>query len=148
MKLWISVLVLLVLIIPASRWAVRKASPAPNNLYSGNGNLTPCPASPNCISTAGTDQQHRIEPPEGDAAANFSRLRQQVAADKNARIVTENKSYLHAEYRSRLLGFTDDLEVLVDSGQNKLQLRSASRLGYSDFGVNRKRMESLLKSLE
>lgn len=60
-----------------------------------------------------------------------------------ARIVTQTDNYLHAECRSRVLGFVDDLELHYRPGQGMISVRSASRLGYSDFGVNRKRVEKL-----
>lgn len=60
-----------------------------------------------------------------------------------SRIVKSEGKYIHAEYRSRLLGFVDDLEVLLDDNQKLIFLRSSSRIGHSDFGVNRKRTDEI-----
>jgi uncharacterized protein (DUF1499 family) len=59
------------------------------------------------------------------------------------RIVTRRDNYLHAEFVTRLLRFVDDVEFFVDDAAGVIHFRSASRLGYSDFGVNRRRMENL-----
>ena len=66
-----------------------------------------------------------------------------VKANPRSRIVTQADHYLHAEFRSRILGFVDDVEFLVDETNSVIQFRSASRVGYSDLGVNRRRMNEL-----
>ena len=66
-----------------------------------------------------------------------------VKANPRSRIVTQSDHYLHAEFRSRILGFVDDVEFLVDENNSVIQFRSASRVGYSDLGVNRRRMNEL-----
>ncbi|MCB1757655.1 MAG: DUF1499 domain-containing protein [Gammaproteobacteria bacterium] len=148
MKLWISVLIALVLLFLLARWGIKKASPPPDTLYAGGGRLAECPASPNCVSSMDDDPGHAIAAIPGDAKNAFVKLRQAILAAGNARLVVSRDDYLHAEYRSRLLGFIDDLELLLDPAGDTLQIRSASRLGYSDFGVNRKRVASLLKTLD
>lgn len=60
-----------------------------------------------------------------------------------SRIVTSENLYIHAEYRSRVFGFVDDLEVLLDEVQKLVFLRSSSRIGYSDLGVNRQRVDHI-----
>jgi uncharacterized protein (DUF1499 family) len=100
-------------------------------------------------STAGT-ARHRIPPlaPVGEPEAAFARVRALVAADAGARLVTERSDYLHAEYTTRWLRFVDDVEFLLDPRERVIHVRSASRLGRSDFGVNRARIESIRARLD
>jgi len=70
-----------------------------------------------------------------------------LKTQKNVEIITCQKNYIHAECKSSILGFVDDLEFLWDEKQGLFHVRSASRLGYSDFGVNRKRVENLRNML-
>ncbi|NNL66655.1 MAG: DUF1499 domain-containing protein [Myxococcales bacterium] len=107
--------------------------------------LDPCPQSPNCVSSQAWDPAQRVAPFEfaGDAAEALSRLAALVAAEPSATIVEQRGIYLHAEYRSRWFGFVDDLELLVDEEAGVIHVRSASRTGWSDLGVNRRRVERL-----
>lgn len=99
----------------------------------------------NAVSSTASTDAHRIAPLAivGEPEAAFGRLREQVAADPRARIVTERRGYLHAEYTSRWLRFVDDVEFLLDPAERVIHVRSASRLGRRDFGVNRARIESI-----
>jgi len=121
----------------------------PDGLGVREGRLAPCPASPNCVSSEADDAAHRVEPlrlavapAEGWAAA-----RSAVAAMPRTEVVRETESYLHAEARSRLLGFVDDLELHLRPEAGEIAVRSASRMGYSDLGVNRQRVETLRERL-
>jgi uncharacterized protein (DUF1499 family) len=93
---------------------------------------------------------HHIAPLQAgpDPAVTFTRLAGIVAADPKAKIIVKNNAYVYAEYRSRWLGFVDDVEFLLDPAKAVIQVRSASRLGYSDLGVNRSRIEALRTALE
>jgi uncharacterized protein (DUF1499 family) len=73
--------------------------------------------------------------------------RSAVLSLPRTQIVSESKGYLHAECRSGVFGFVDDLELHLRPQSDSIAVRSASRLGYSDFGVNRKRVESLRAAL-
>ena len=77
----------------------------------------------------------------------WQRVRDLVSKDPRTQIVTETSDYIPAECRSLLLGFVDDLELHLRPIENIIAVRSASRLGYSDLGVNRRRVESLRASL-
>jgi uncharacterized protein (DUF1499 family) len=92
---------------------------------------------------------HQIAPfsTGSDPAADFARLAALVTANPLATIVAQRNDYLYAEYRSRWLGFVDDVEFLLVPGQRLIHVRSASRLGYSDLGVNRARIEALRSAL-
>jgi uncharacterized protein (DUF1499 family) len=110
--------------------------------------LPPCPKSPNCVSTQSLDAGHRMEPlPYKDLEETRARLLALLAEKKNARVVTVEPTYVHAEFRSALFRFVDDVEFLFDDKARRLHFRSASRLGRSDFGVNRKRMEEIVREL-
>ena len=119
-------------------------SGAANGLIDGR--LTPCPDRPNCVcSEYAADAEHRIEPidiPNGDTALFMNRLRQSVQA-MGGRIETDRPDYLAATFTSSIFGFVDDLEIRIDAAQTRAHLRSASRVGYSDRGVNRERVEQL-----
>jgi uncharacterized protein (DUF1499 family) len=115
----------------------------PGRLAPPDGPLQPCPSTPNCVSTEATDALHGMPalPFTGSAQEAQTRARSALLVEPRTRIVTERPGYLHAEARSRLWRFVDDVEVLVDADARVVRFRSASRLGRKDFGVNRARME-------
>jgi uncharacterized protein (DUF1499 family) len=114
-----------------------------------NGKLATCPTSPNCVSSDVTDAKHYIEPLRLTApAAEAWKVVQVVVADlPRTQIIVADESYLQAECRSRVFGFVDDLELQLRPQEKMIAVRSAARLGYSDFGVNRKRIEALRTEL-
>lgn len=125
---------------------------ASNTCFAEDGNrkhgiLFPCPSSPNCVSSQAEKASRRVDPIlfHGDPASAWSRLRKVVAAMRGARITEEKAGYLRAEFCSALFGFVDDLELLLDKTAKKIDVRSASRTGYFDFGVNRRRVEEIRK---
>jgi uncharacterized protein (DUF1499 family) len=109
--------------------------------------LAPCPASPNCVSSQATDAEHSIEPLRftGDATLAWERLKSAFGTESRLSIVEDTGSYLHAEARSLVFRFVDDIEFVLESEAGVIQVRSASRAGYSDFGVNRRRVERIRK---
>jgi uncharacterized protein (DUF1499 family) len=121
----------------------------PSNLGIKNSRLAQCPPSPNCVSSDTAEAAHRISAFEivVPAAEAWRLARQAVAALPRTKIVTETEDYLHAECSSAFFGFVDDMELHLRSSSNLIAVRSASRLGYSDFGVNRKRVEDLRTEL-
>jgi uncharacterized protein (DUF1499 family) len=121
----------------------------PRNLGVSGEKLAPCPPSPNCVCSDATDRSHRVEPFELalEPREAWQAARAAVSALPRTRIVTESRDYLHAECRSPLLGFVDDLELHLRPAQRLLAVRSASRVGYSDLGVNRRRVEELREAL-
>ncbi|MEB3291620.1 MAG: DUF1499 domain-containing protein [Synechococcales bacterium] len=122
----------------------------PPNLGVQAGQLAVCPASPNCVSSQATDDGHQIAPIAwtGTAQEGVTKLKALVAAQPGAEIITETETYLYAEFTSSLMGFVDDLEFFVDPEQQVIQVRSASRLGESDLGVNRQRVETIRAGLQ
>lgn len=117
----------------------------PDGLGVHDGRLAPCPATPNCVCSQDDAPGHAIEPLRFDDSpeAAWDRLRRAVRAQPRTRIVEESERYLHAEATTRLLRFVDDVEFLLDRGGRQIHVRSASRLGYSDLGVNRRRVEAI-----
>ena len=103
--------------------------------------LRPCPATPNCVSTdAHEEQSLSVLPFEGTPEQAMAHARAALLAEPRTRVVEERPGYLHAESRSRLFRFVDDVEVVVDAEARVIRFRSASRVGRSDLGVNRARM--------
>ena len=121
------------------------AGDAPANLGVRNGQLAPCPDKPNCVNSRATDDEHRVAPLAftGPAPEALARLARVVRAHSGASVVTQRADYLYATFATPLLGFVDDVEFIVNPSAKIIDARSASRLGSSDFGVNRKRIETL-----
>ena len=109
--------------------------------------LTPCPSSPNCVSTLApaNDERHAIEPYRYRKSRAEAKevLKATVASLPRTKLVKEEENYLHYEFTSRLLRFVDDVEFMLDDDSNTIHFRSASRVGYGDLGVNRNRMEEI-----
>ena len=122
---------------------------APERLGLKDGRLTACPDKPNCVASDARDEAHRIEPfRPTDQAAAWSALKKAVGELPRTTIVTAEDAYLHAEAKSRIFGFVDDLEFQLRTEDSLIALRSAARTGYSDFGVNAERLEALRQRLE
>lgn len=107
--------------------------------------IAPCPNSPNCVSSVAPDDAHKVEPIpfSGPAAAALARLRAAIEAMPRARVTRADADSLHAEFTSWLLRFVDDVDCVVDEAASVIHIRSASRVGYSDLGVNRKRVAQI-----
>jgi uncharacterized protein (DUF1499 family) len=112
-----------------------------------DGHLTNCPSSPNCVSSQASDSEHAIAalPLSGDSAQSRTRLLALLASQPQAKIVSEQDDYIHAEFTSQIMRFVDDVEFLL--GPQAIEVRSASRVGHSDLGVNRERVELLRQKL-
>lgn len=119
----------------------------PNNLGVNNNSLSECPDSPNCVSSSTSSDSHFIEPftLSKTPATDFQNLKNILQKQLGFTLITADENYIHVECKSRILGFVDDLEFFWDAESNVCHVRSASRLGYSDLGVNRKRVEQLRK---
>lgn len=124
----------------------------PDNLGIHEGMLAPCPSTPNCVVSQGADAQHAIAPltyTSADPAVAMTTLRQVVERQPRSEIITEGDRYLYAEFTSRLMGFVDDVEFYADPAEpGVIQVRAAARLGESDLGVNRKRIETIRAAFE
>ncbi len=110
--------------------------------------LAPCPPSPNCVSSRATDARHRIEPLCFTGSLVEARNAIESAVDAlGGRIVASDAESGRAEFTSRAFGFVDDVEWVMDAVERRIDLRSASRVGYSDLGANRRRMHKLMGRL-
>ena len=112
--------------------------------------LIPCSDSPNCVSTFSESERHAIAPYRFKKTLDEAKgaVKQVFSELSRTELVQEEEVYLHYEVRSFLFRFVDDVEILFDDATKTIHFRSASRVGYSDFGVNRKRMEKVRSLLE
>lgn len=121
---------------------------SPSTIGLAEKGLKDCPNRPNCVSSKATDKERFVEPfsyaCQKDVA--FEALIRIVSGQKRATIVEKTGDYIHVEFRSKLFRFVDDVEFYLPDDEPVVHLRSASRLGYSDMGVNRKRVD-LLRNL-
>lgn len=117
----------------------------PTNLGLSGGKLAPCPDSPNCVSSQATDPRHAIAPFALDRSFGAAKeeLRQAAAKLPRAKFISESENYLRFEFRSLIFRFVDDVEFHLDNATKTIHVRSASRVGHSDFGVNRRRIEAI-----
>ncbi len=124
------------------RLAAGRAQPrVPLGLHAGK--LAPCPNSPNCVSSYENSPEHGIAPLtfDGSPEAALARLDTLVASMPGAHLEQIHGPYRHYTFRTRWVGYIDDVEFYLDG--DAIQVRSASRSGYSDLGVNRRRVESI-----
>ena len=123
------------------------AGKRPTNLGVADGRLAPPKKSPNCVSSQAdpSDAEHYIAPLKfsGSPEAAIAMLRKVVEGAERTLVVKHEGAYLYAEYQSKLMGFVDDVEFYASAKDGVIHVRSASRLGRRDFGVNRERIESL-----
>jgi len=111
--------------------------------------LADCPADPNCVSSQATQASRRVEPfrCRGSCSETLQQLRVILESTPGATVVVSTDSYLRVEFTTMILRYVDDLELLADIEQGVIQVRSASRVGTWDLGVNRRRVESLRRRL-
>lgn len=122
----------------------------PETLGLKNNGLLECPKKQNCVYTNSNFLEFRISPLPFNSTANESikKIRDVILDIKGAKLITENPDYIHVEFKSSILGFVDDLEIYCDPSKQQCLVRSASRMGYSDFGVNRTRVEKIRELLQ
>ena len=114
------------------------------------GHLLPCPASPNCVVSQDADTDHAIAPISytGDRAAARELLVKVLGVVPRTAIVAQTDDYIRTQSTSRLMGFVDDAEFYLPADEAVIHLRSAARLGESDLGVNRRRLEQIRFALQ
>jgi uncharacterized protein (DUF1499 family) len=122
---------------------------APERIGVADGRLAPCPSSPNCVASDADDADHRVEPLrfERDPALVWAGLKAVLADRPRTTTVVADGHYLHAEAKSRVFGFIDDVEFHLRPAERLIAVRSASRVGKYDFGVNARRIESVRQAL-
>ncbi len=117
----------------------------PKNLGVTEGTFSSCPDKPNCVSSQASNDKQKVPPLplKGNANESIDRLVQVIKAMGKAKVVEKRDNYLYVEFESSLLRYVDDVEFFASEKTGEIEVRSASRLGYSDLGVNRKRIESI-----
>jgi uncharacterized protein (DUF1499 family) len=127
------------LIFPAASWAES------SSLGVSNGHLASCPASPNCAVSQNADSKHFIEPIAYQVDRDTARktLLKVLTVVPRTTVQEETDDYIYALSKSRIFGFVDDVEFYFPKDENVIHMRSASRIGDSDLGVNRRRLEQI-----
>lgn len=120
------------------------AGEPPENIGNLGGRLADCPDSPNCVCSFEERESHYVEP----LNASLAEIQRVLMSLPRARIIASDGNYLYAEFTSRIMGFVDDVEFLYDADAGITHVRSASRVGYSDMGVNRERVEAIRDGLD
>ncbi|HJS74517.1 MAG TPA: DUF1499 domain-containing protein [Vicinamibacteria bacterium] len=112
--------------------------------------LPPCPDKPNCVSTQASDPTKRMPALGFDGEPELVRaaILDVLTKTRGARVVKAESDYIHAEFTTLVFRFVDDVEFAIDPVERRVDFRSASRVGHSDLGANRRRMESLCRRLE
>jgi uncharacterized protein (DUF1499 family) len=112
--------------------------------------LAPCPSSPNCVASDSQDKGHAIAPLRliSTGGESWRQVRSVVLSLPHTRPIVERENYLQVECRSAVFGFVDDLELQLRPNEGVVAVRSTSRIGYYDFGVNRRRIEKLRSLLQ
>jgi len=137
------------LLLIASFATVACSGTRPIDLGPSDQGLKPCPSSPNCVSSFAADPEHFVSPfvlvvPPEQA---WKAVQEVVTELPRTTIVVERPNYLHAECKSRIFRFVDDLEIELNASEGLIYVRSASRLGESDMGVNRERVNGIRDAL-
>jgi uncharacterized protein (DUF1499 family) len=108
------------------------------------GRLRPCPKAPACLCSEDAEGKGAVEPLAFTGPPEEAWEKAQMAVEQiGGTIETLEQRYLWATFRSRVFGFVDDLELRLVANQQIIHVRSASRIGYSDLGVNRRRLARL-----
>lgn len=142
------------IVILLSLYYLSRNQPPASELSLGvsQGELKPCPDTPNCVSTQAPqgDQTHYVEPiPYQMSRTKMRRdILNWIESQPKTEVITNEESYIHAVFASSLFGFKDDLEIYLPPGDGVVHLRSAARVGQGDMGVNRERYERLRAALE
>ena len=128
---------------------IKISSPRPPSIGLTNNKFTPCPTSPNCVSSMAPpgDQSHYVTPL---SFKDKDLIKSQILELKELNgysLISHENNYFYFECTTLLMRYTDDLEILIVPEQNLIHIRSASRLGHSDLGANRKRVEFIRKQL-
>ncbi|MDA0834769.1 MAG: DUF1499 domain-containing protein [Planctomycetota bacterium] len=140
-------LTIIVVLLLLAKWSRR---PQPLRRIPTSHRLADCSPSPNCVCSQATRDAQTIAPfaVSGDVATAMQKMIGIIESLPQATITTRDKTYLHVEFRSTVFGFVDDVEFLADPSIPVIHVRSASRVGYSDGGANRQRIDRLRKLYE
>lgn len=141
------------LLITASILLTACSGTRPMDIGLNDGQLTPCPSSPNCVNSRANNAEHAIAPitfKQGLSPTDAMKaIKQAILSLPRTEIINETSTYLYAESSTKIMRFVDDVEFQFADDEliQEVHVRSASRLGYKDFGVNRARIESVRAKL-
>ncbi|WP_039717650.1 DUF1499 domain-containing protein [Scytonema millei] len=121
------------------------AGTRPDNLGVRAGELAPCPSTPNCVSSQSQDPVHKIAPLTYSSSTKkaMTDLKTVLQSFRRTKAIAQTENYLYTEFTIPVVGFVDDVEFFLDDNAKVIHVRSASRLGESDLGVNRGRIETM-----
>ncbi|NRA45768.1 MAG: DUF1499 domain-containing protein [Oligoflexales bacterium] len=110
-----------------------------------DGKLAPCGEKPNCVSSMSSDEQFGVEGFQfsNEPTSSFSQFVESLRQADGVELLRKTDNFAHLTYQSAIFGFTDDLQLLLAPDTGKVEVRSSSRVGYSDLGANRKRVEGI-----
>ncbi len=128
-------------------------SRTPVNIGVKDGRFAPCKKTPNCVSTQADpmDEQHYIAPIKYSSTQAMAKKRILEAIQNTGgttKVITQKPDYIHAENQSPVMKYIDDIEIYFNDRRKEIHIKSASRIGYSDMGMNRKRVEKIRKSFK
>jgi uncharacterized protein (DUF1499 family) len=132
-----TIITILLLTLPVPAFSIEEIS-APMKLKQ-------CPDSPNCVSSQSSSASHQISPLPYTSSVEeaMQKIKTVILAFPRTKIIAEKKHYLHAEFKTLIFRFVDDVEIVINDSEKLIHLRSASRVGRSDFGTNRRRIEEI-----
>ncbi|MEE9319448.1 MAG: DUF1499 domain-containing protein [Granulosicoccus sp.] len=149
--LWLIALIIVIILLVLRLAMPRLTSSVASGPIENNGvqALSDCPDSPNCQSSASSRQEQSVAPLSisGNPSLVMATVAEFINSESNANVVQQQGYYLHATYKTRLMGYIDDVEFLLDASTKQLHIRSASRVGRKDFGANAKRIELIRAAL-
>jgi uncharacterized protein (DUF1499 family) len=152
MRVLLGIIIAFIILFIAARLYTTFGVPAPRNLGMRDSHLSPCPDTPNCVSTRAPtiDAEHFMPsiPYTSDASFVMTQILRAVSVQPRAKVIKQDDTYLHVEFRSRIMGFPDDVEFYIDDANKRIHFRSAARLGQGDMGVNRKRMTDITEAIK
>ncbi len=145
MRWLIGIVIVLVVLVGFLFW---KNMSMPKTTGMVDGRLQPCPKSPNCVCCCHNDKEHYIAPLPYTSKNTLDQIQAYLSQHYNAQVVQRTPDYMHIVITTPTMHYKDDLEFAVDRQKGIVKVRSASRIGYSDAGVNRARIEALRAYLQ
>jgi len=144
-KIIVAAFVIIGFLVIGALYSMSFMAKRPTDLGVKNGRLAECPETPNCVCSYASDATHAIEPIAyvGDRESARVTLKEALARLPRFTVIEEEANYLRAEATSALFRFVDDVEFLFDDEESVIHVRSASRVGRSDLGANRRRVEQI-----
>lgn len=126
------------------------AGRVPDDIGVRDGHLADCPDTPNCVSSMERRHERHVLPlpVQGNHDAAMDCLESLLASQERVEVLQRDAAYIHAAASSKVFGFVDDVEFLLDKQNNVVHIRSAARMGYTDFGVNRGRVRRLRQEFQ